>query len=105
MTASPWAPLVAVSGHQQVLLFHSDNLALVGVLPFPEGEPFDSGLSRNGNLLLAGGGRGAQSGRVALWDVVTGKRLATLGQEYDAVLAADIGLTNHRLPSAGPAGS
>ena len=39
-------------------------------------------------LLLAAGGHAAKSGRVALWNLETGERLATLGQEYDAVLAA-----------------
>ena len=32
-------PLLAVSGHKQVLLYNSDSLDLVGVLPFPEGTP------------------------------------------------------------------
>ena len=41
-------------------------------------------------LLLAGGGRGGQSGCVVLFDVKTGKRIAKIGDELDAVLAADI---------------
>ena len=90
LAASPWAPLLAAAGHEQVLLYHSETLGLLGALPFPEGEPADLKFSPNGKLLLASGGRGAKSGRVALWDVITGKRLTTLGQEYDTILAADI---------------
>jgi hypothetical protein len=58
LAASPWAPLVAVGGQKQVLLYHSDTLDLLGVLPFPEGTPHALKFSRNGSLLLAGGGRG-----------------------------------------------
>src|SRR5579863_3321898 len=39
LAASPWAPLVAVAGQKQVLLFNSDTFELLGVLPFTEGEP------------------------------------------------------------------
>jgi DNA-binding beta-propeller fold protein YncE len=102
ITASPWAPLIAVAGHQQVLLFNSDTRGLLGVLPFSEGDPVDLTFSRNGKLLVASGGHGAQSGRVALWDIVTGKRLATLGQEYDTVLAADIRADQAQLALGGP---
>jgi hypothetical protein len=102
LAASPWAPLVAVSGHEQLLLFNSETSALVGALPFPEGEPLDLKFSRSGKLLLAAGGRGAHSGRVALWDVVSGKRLATLGQEYDSILAADIRADQTQVALGGP---
>ena len=39
LASSPWSPLVAVGGQKQVLLYHSDTLELLGVLPFPEGAP------------------------------------------------------------------
>src|SRR6478609_4190309 len=39
MASSPWAPLVAVGGQKQVLLYNSKSLELLGVLPFPEGFP------------------------------------------------------------------
>ncbi len=90
LAASPWAPLIAVAGQKQVLLFHSETLELLGILPFTEGQPVEVKFSRSGQVLLASGGRGAQSGRVMLWDVVTGKHLVTLGNDYDTVLAADI---------------
>ena len=42
IAASPWAPLVAVAGQRQVLLYNADTLAIEGVLPFPEGYPVRS---------------------------------------------------------------
>jgi len=102
LAASPWAPLIAVAGHQQVLLFNSESLNLIGTLPFPEGEPVHLNFSRNAKLLLASGGRGAASGRVVLWDVITGKRLATPGQDYDTILAADIRNDQSQVAFGGP---
>src|SRR5262245_58634444 len=102
LAASPWAPLVAVGGQKQVLLYHSDTLDLHGVLPFPEGTPHALKFSRNGSLLLAGGGRGGKSGRVVVWSVTKGERVFEIGEESDAVLAADISPDQTRVALAGP---
>jgi hypothetical protein len=102
LAASPWAPLVAVAGQKQILLFNTDTLALIGILPFSEGQPVDLKFSRNGKLLLAGGGRGANSGRVLVWDIITGERLMVLGTEYDTVLAADIRPDQSQVALGGP---
>jgi len=90
LASSPWAPLVAIAGQKQILLFNSESRDLLGILPFTEGQPVDVKFSRSGQLLLANGGRGARSGRVVLWEVVTGKRMTTLGDDYDTILTADI---------------
>jgi hypothetical protein len=90
MAASPWAPLVAVGGQRQVFLFNTETTERLGVLAFPEGFPNVLRFSRNAKLLLAAGGLGGKSGRVVLWDVTTGERAGTVGNEIDAVLAADI---------------
>jgi mono/diheme cytochrome c family protein len=37
IAASPWAPLIAITGQRQVLLHHSESLEPLGILPFPEG--------------------------------------------------------------------
>src|SRR5258707_1025699 len=55
MASSPWAPLVAVAGHKQVLLYRTTDHHLVGVLPFAEGLIYVLKFSRDGDLLLAGG--------------------------------------------------
>jgi hypothetical protein len=102
LAASPWAPLVAVGGQKQVLLYQSDTLELLGVLAFPEGTPHVLRFSRNGSLLLAGGGRGGKSGRVVVWSVTKGERVFEVGDESDAVLAADISPDQTRVALGGP---
>jgi WD40 repeat protein len=102
LAASPWAPLVAVGGQKQVLLYNSDTLDLLGVLAFPEGTPHVLKFSRNGSLLLAGGGRAGKSGKVVIWSVTKGERLFTVGDEPDAVLAADVSPDQTRIALGGP---
>jgi WD40 repeat protein len=102
LAASPWAPLVAVAGQKQVLLYHSDSGNLLGVLPFPEGVPYVLKFSRSGSLLLAGGGQGARQGKVVVFDVKTGNRVFEVGDELDAVLAADINENHTRIALGGP---
>lgn len=102
LAASPWAPVVAIAGQKQVLIYNTTNLALLGILPFTEGQPLDVKFSRSGKLLLAAGGHGAKSGRVVLWNIETGERMATLGEEYDAVLAADLSPDQSRVALGGP---
>ena len=77
LATSPWAPLVAVTSQRQVLLYNTNTLELVGVFPFPEGQPNVVRFSREGRLLLAGGGHPAASGKVVVWDITTGERLTT----------------------------
>lgn len=102
MASSPWAPLVAIAGHKQVLLYHSDQNRLVAVFPFPEGTIHCLKFSRNGSLLLAGGGRGGQNGLAVVYDVKTGKRVFEIGKEYDSVLAADISPDHGQVALGGP---
>jgi hypothetical protein len=102
LAASPWAPLVAIGGHKQALLYDTNTRHLVGVLPFPEGTIHVLKFSRNGALLLAGGGRGGQSGLAVVWDVKTGKRAFEVGKEYDAVLAADLSPDHGLVALGGP---
>lgn len=88
--ASPWAPLVAVTGQRQILLYNSDTLELLGVLPFPYGQPETVSFHPSGKYLLAGGGIGGKSGTTITWDVTTGKEMMSMGKEFDSVLAADL---------------
>jgi hypothetical protein len=102
VAGSPWAPLVALAGQKQVLLYNTDSLDLAGVLPFPEGFPAVLRFSHNGSLLIAGGGIGAKLGHVVVWDVVTGKRIIEVGDEFDTVLAADISPDQSLVALGGP---
>ena len=78
------------------------TIHLVGVLPFPEGLIYVLKFSRNGDLLLAGGGRGGQSGLAVAWDVKKGTRVFEVGKEYDIVLAADISPDHGQVALGGP---
>ena len=69
LATSPWAPLVAMAGQKQVLLYDSKSRELKGVFPFPEGIISVLKFSRNGALLLAGGGRGGANGKVVVWNI------------------------------------
>ena len=99
---SPWSSVAAVAGHKQVFLYDTKTLEMSGVLPFPEGVAHILKFSRNGQLLMAGGGRGSHSGKVVVWDVKTGKRIAEVGSEYDVVLAADISPDQTQIALGGP---
>lgn len=103
LACSPWAPLVAIGGQKQVLLYRTDTLELAGVLGFPEGFPETLSFSRNGALLVAGGGRGGKLGKAVAWDVKTGQRVVDVGREFDTALAADIS-PDHRLVALGGPG-
>src|SRR3954471_7474989 len=59
LATSPRAPLLAVAGQKQILLFNTDTLEPLGILPFTQGQPVDLKFSLNGQLLLASGGQGA----------------------------------------------
>ncbi len=102
LAASPWAPIAAVAGQHQVLLYNTDTLDLAGVLPYPERRPQVLRFSRSGGLLLAGGGRGAKLGRVVVWDVKTGDRVFEIGEEFDQVLAADLSADQSHVALGGP---
>ena len=102
LATSPWASLAAVAGQKQVFLYNTKTLSLVAVLPFPEGVAHVLKFSRNGSLLLAAGGKGSASGRVVVWNVLSGKRVIELGDELDAVLAADISSDHRYIALGGP---
>jgi WD40 repeat protein len=102
MAASPWSPLVAVGGQAQVSLYHSDTGELLGVIPFPEGEPQSITFSRDGKLILIAGGRHSVDGYAVLHEIATGNRIAKVGDELDIVLSADISEDNRLIALAGP---
>ncbi|MFM8805676.1 MAG: c-type cytochrome domain-containing protein, partial [Planctomycetia bacterium] len=89
LAASPRAPVAAVASYGAIDLYSSLDKQY-GSLAFPEGEPLVLSFSRSGRLLLAAGGKPVQSGSVVLFDVATGKRVASVADEPDAIIAADI---------------
>ncbi len=108
LASSPWAPVFAVAGQKQVVLYHSESLNVLGILPFTDGnelyQPEDVKFSRNGKLIVVGGGHAARAGRVAVFDITTGERIIMVGagQEFDSVLAAEISPDQSKIAAGGP---
>jgi len=90
LAASPRAAVAAASGYGVIELFEPASRRPLGALPFAEGEPLALRFSRSGRRLLAAGGLPVETGIAAVYDVATGKRLAAVGQEPDAVQSADL---------------
>ena len=74
LAMSPTAPVAAIAGHRQVSLRAIPGGEILGVLPFPEGDVRSLRFSPSGALLVAGGGRGGDSGLAVGWDVAAGER-------------------------------
>ena len=103
MAASPNAPLLAVGGHERVLLFNTETKALIGSLPFPERTVHYLHFSRNGAALLAAGGHGSHSGKAVLFDVKSGRRLSVVAADAaDSILAADVSADLSQIACGGP---
>lgn len=102
LAVSPTAPLVAVSGHGQILLYHLDTAALLGVLPFDHGTPQALQFSIDGSLLVCAGGRAGESGIAVAYDVRTGEPLGEFGAAYDALLAVAISPDGALIATGGP---
>lgn len=103
LAASPWAPLVAVSGQKQVLFYHADTGDLLGVVPFEHGQINCLRFSRNGRFLLAAGGRGGATGKAVLYNVETGVKVTEVGSaESDAILSADMSADQTMIAVGGP---
>ncbi len=100
---SPVAPLVAVPGKKQVLVYELPSGKLLGALAFPEGEVHALRFSGDGKTLLVAGGVGGQAGAVVGYEVGTWKRQFALTDETDAVLATDISADKTRVVFGGPA--
>ena len=81
LASSPWSPIVAVPWQRQVSVYRTDDLSLMGILPYPTGTPRTVRFSRDGGLLLVAGGVGGKRGAASLFDVTTGDRIVTLGDE------------------------
>ncbi len=108
LAASPWAPVIAMAGQKQIVLYNSETLDLLGILPFKDEQemyqPDDVKFSCNGKLVVVGGGHGAKAGRAMVFDVTTGERIISVGsgQEFDSVLSSDISPDQSKIALGGP---
>ncbi len=101
VASSPVAPVVAVSGYRQVLLYNAETLELLRALPFPEGEAECIKFSPNGSLVVVAGGEAGKIGLAVVYDVKSGKRLGDFGKTFDTVFAADISLDHTQVAVGG----
>jgi hypothetical protein len=102
LAANPWASIIAVGGQDATVLHDLSDGHRIGELPFPSGEVRVLRFSRNGQLLFIGGGRPTSSGKVQIVEMKTGKTLATVGEDFDVVLAADVSPDQSLVATAGP---
>ena len=102
MAVSPTASLMAIGGDRQVLLYNLDTFALLGVLPFEDGEIYTMTFSLNGEMLFVGGGREGDTAAAVLFDVRSGNRVGEYGRGYDTILSGDISPDHAMLAIGGP---
>ena len=102
VATSPWAPLVAIGGQKQVALYNTTTAELVGILPYPEGVPQVIQFSLDGAYLVVAGGTHAALGRASVYNVKTGERVTTVGNEFDSIFGADINDYMDRIAIGGP---
>ncbi len=102
LATSPWAPLLAITGQHQVLLYHTDSLELVGILPFPEGKPESLAFTPDARYVIVGGGIPGKSGVTVTFDVRTGARAVSAAKEFDSILTADIRPDFNTVITGGP---
>jgi mono/diheme cytochrome c family protein len=102
IAASPWAPLLAVTAQRQILLHHTGSLELIGILPFPEGDPISLAFTPDARYLIVGGGVPGKSGFTVTFDVTNGSRVVSAGREFDSILAADIRPSFDIVATGGP---
>ncbi|HEY0983317.1 c-type cytochrome domain-containing protein [Schlesneria sp.] len=93
---------VAVSGLKEILVFPQGGATPPKVVPFPEGDLHALRYSRDGEWLIAGGGIGAESGKVVAFNAATGQRLFDVGNEADVVLAFDVSPDRRLIALGGP---
>ena len=102
IATSPWAPLLAVTGQKQILLHHTESLELIGILPFPEGDPISLAFTPDARYLIVGGGIPGKNGFTITFDVTNGSRVVTAAKEFDSILAADIRPSFDIVATGGP---
>lgn len=102
LAANPWAPIVAVGGVAEAVLYDAATGSRIGTVAFPDGDLRVLRFSRSGEVLLMAGGKPTASGKAILVDMRTGKTIASVGDDFDVVLAADISPDQSLVALGGP---
>jgi WD40 repeat protein len=97
----PVDQVVAVAGEQQVLLYDTRRLELIGAIP-AAGSVNHIAFSRDGKYLVGAGGIAAAKGFVQIWSADDGREVARVGEEVDAALTGDLDLVHGLVALGGP---
>ena len=79
--------MIAVAGQREVVLYHSDTLEELGVMPFPKARPIVCGLAATARCCWSAAASAGNRAAAVAFDVKTGGRVLKVGDELDAVLA------------------
>jgi dipeptidyl aminopeptidase/acylaminoacyl peptidase len=94
---SPDGSTIAVSGNREVLVHKADGSAIVRRLAGKAERILSLAFSKDGSLLIAGGGTPAQFGEVQIWDTREGKLLRSTSLTNDTVFGASLAPDGSRI--------
>jgi WD40 repeat protein len=94
---SPDGSTIAVSGNREVLVHKADGSAIVHRLAGKAERILSLAFSKDGSLLIAGGGTPAQFGEVQIWDTREGKLLRSTSLTNDTVFGASLAPDGSRI--------
>ncbi|MBK5292469.1 MAG: hypothetical protein JJE04_12440 [Acidobacteriia bacterium] len=87
---SPDGAQLAVSGNREILIHKADGSALLHRLSGKAERILSLAYSKDGNLLIAGGGTPAQFGEVQIWNPKSGEMLRSATLTTDTVFGASL---------------
>lgn len=94
---SPDGTQIAVSGNREILIHQAGGSGIVHRLPGKAERILSLAYSRDGSLLIAGGGTPAQFGEVQIWDPKTGELLRSATLAHDTVFGASLAPDSSRI--------
>jgi WD40 repeat protein len=94
---SPDGSTIAVSGNREVLLHKADGSAILQRFQGKSERLLSLAFSKDGKLLIAGGGTPAQFGEVQIWDAHTAKLLHSATLTNDTVFGASLAPDSSRV--------
>jgi WD40 repeat protein len=98
---SPDGTVLAVSGNREVLLHKADGSAVLQRLQGKSERILSIAFSRQGDLLIAGGGTPAQFGEVQIWNPKEAKLLRSATLTNDTVFGASLSPDSSRVAVGG----
>lgn len=100
MATSPWSPLVAIAGEQQIVFYHTETLQLLGVIPI--GQTVTTvAFDQSGKYLLVGIGIAGKQGEARIYRVDTGEKVTSIGKLYDTPQAVTMTPDLHKVAMGG----